>query len=192
MQPPPLLKAASIKQLGYMAYFDIPLMFAGFKNDSVENLHKKFLQKTYQIILDGATDTNLNVQIRNSWTLANMSFVNKASLLDEYLAQEILIISIQYALSNKEKVASNGLRSLGYYLSNINMVHLKTKLITQINKSQQMLHRIPLQTLSVDSLIGIILDNLDSKFPKLAWNSCVALANILDNPSLQGDEVIFS
>jgi len=34
------------------------------------------------------------VQIRNSWTLANMSFVNKASLLDEYLAQEILIISI--------------------------------------------------------------------------------------------------
>jgi hypothetical protein len=55
-----------------------------------------------------------------------------------------------------------------------------------------MLHRIPLQTLSIDSLIGIILDNLDSKFPKLAWNSCVALGNILDNPSLQGNEVIFS
>lgn len=55
-----------------------------------------------------------------------------------------------------------------------------------------MLHRIPLQSLSIDTLIGIILDNLDSKFPKLAWNSCVALANILDNPSFQGNEVIFS
>jgi len=58
-----------------------------------------------------------------------MSFVNKASFLDEYLAQEILIISIQYALSNKEKVASNGLRSLGYYLQNINMTQLKDKFI---------------------------------------------------------------
>ena len=112
-----------------MAYFDIPLMFSGYKGETGENLHKKFLHKTYQIILNAASDTNLNVQIRNSWTLANMSFANKASLLDEYLAQEILIISIQYALSNKEKVASNGLRSLGYYLQNINMVQLKDKFI---------------------------------------------------------------
>jgi hypothetical protein len=47
MQPPPLLKAASLKQLGYMAYFDIPLMFSGYKGESGENLHKKFLQRTY-------------------------------------------------------------------------------------------------------------------------------------------------
>lgn len=46
--------------------------------------------------------------------------------------------------------------------------------------------------LTVDSLILIILDNLDNKSPKIAWNSCVALANILDNPSLQGSEILFS
>ena len=103
-----------------MVYFDISEMLHGYKGpETIENLNIKFLQKTYQIIFDASSDTNLNVQIRNSWTLANMSFINKSSLKDEYLAQEILIISMQYALSNKEKVASNGLRSLGYYLQNI-------------------------------------------------------------------------
>jgi hypothetical protein len=103
--------------LGYMVYFDISEMLHGYKgHETIENLNTKFMQKTYQIIFDAATDSNLNVQIRNSWTLANMSFINKSSLKDEYLAQEILIISMQYALCNKEKVASNGLRSLGYYL----------------------------------------------------------------------------
>lgn len=80
-QPPPLLKAASIKMLGYMVYFDLREMLEGYTGaETLENLNKKFLQKTYQIIFDAATDTNLNVQIRNSWTLANMSFINKASL----------------------------------------------------------------------------------------------------------------
>ena len=125
--PPPLLKAASIKQLGYMVYYD----------GKVFGDIKAFRQKIYQIVLEAATDTNMNVQIRNSWTLANMSFIDKEMLLDEYLAQEALIISIMYALSNKEKVASNGLRSLGYYLRQVDFKMLRDKILTKINKSQQ-------------------------------------------------------
>ena len=37
-----------------------------------------------------------------------------------------------------------------------------------------------------------IIDNLESKSPKIAWNSCVALAKILENPSLDQDEIIYS
>ena len=131
-QLPPLLKAASIKQLGYMVYYD---------GEVFKDL-KAFRQRVYQIILEAANDTNLNVQIRNSWTLANISFIDRDQLEDEYLAQETLIISIMYATSNKEKVASNGLRALGYYLKRANFKVLKEKILVKINKSQQQLHRL--------------------------------------------------
>jgi hypothetical protein len=98
---------------------------------------KAFRQRVYQIVLEAASDTNLNVQIRNSWTLANMSFIDSEQMEDEYLAQETLIISIIYALSNKEKVASNGLRALGYYLKRADFKVLKEKIVPKINKSQQ-------------------------------------------------------
>ena len=70
-----MLKAASIKQLGYMVYYD---------GEVFKDL-KAFRQRVYQIILEAATDTNLNVQIRNSWTLANISFIDRDQMEDEYL-----------------------------------------------------------------------------------------------------------
>ena len=48
------------------------------------------------------------------------------------------------------------------------------------------------RSLSMDTLILIIQENLDNKSPKIAWNSCVALANILNNPTLTGEEILFS
>jgi hypothetical protein len=46
--------------------------------------------------------------------------------------------------------------------------------------------------LTVDGLASIIIGNLDNKSPKIGWNSCVALANILDNPTLTGEEIVYS
>jgi hypothetical protein len=74
------------------------------------------MTQVYQIIFESASDTNINVQMSNSWALANLSFIKKFNISDPYVAQESLMISIQYACSTKEKVVSNGLRSLGYYL----------------------------------------------------------------------------
>jgi len=98
-------------------------------------------------------------------------------------------------MSYKEKVASNGLRALGYYLNKAEFPILREKILSKINMSQQQLHRI--QSLikvpvTVDELATIILSNLDNKSPKIAWNACVALANILDNPFLTGEEILFS
>lgn len=99
-------------------------------------------------------------------------------------------------MSNKEKVASNGLRSLGYYLQFIDIKKLQTKTLPSIKKSHQQMNRLSNslgpRSLSMDTLILIIQENLDNKSPKIAWNSCVALANILNNPTLTGEEILFS
>ena len=82
-----------------------------------------FYNKVYKTVFESSNDNNLNVQIRNSWTLANLSFINKG-FDDDFIAQESLINSVNYSLSNKEKVASNGLRSLGYFIQNYDMQNL--------------------------------------------------------------------
>jgi len=44
----------------------------------------------------------------------------------------------------------------------------------------------------LEELTSIVINNLDNKSPKISWNSCVALANILENPTITGDEAVFS
>ncbi len=51
-----------------MVYFDMSTIIEG---------ESDFKSKVYQIVFEAASDTNLNVQIRNSWTLANVSFIEK-------------------------------------------------------------------------------------------------------------------
>lgn len=67
--------------LGYMVYFDMALILES------KDEEKRFQNKIYQLVFEFAGDGNINVQIRNSWTLANLSFVNKALLQgqDEYM-----------------------------------------------------------------------------------------------------------
>lgn len=47
-------------------------------------------------------------------------------------------------------------------------------------------------TLKIENLILIIQNNLDNKNAKIAWNACVALANVLDNPVLEGNKLLYS
>ncbi|CDW76050.1 heat repeat-containing protein 6-like [Stylonychia lemnae] len=140
---PPLLRAASIKLLGFMVYFD-----NFFKDEEFKN-------KVYQLIFENSNDTNQNIQIRNSWALANVCCLNK-HMTDEYLIREVLICSINYASSNKEKVSSNGIRALGYFLMNIDTQKLVNEVLPSLNKSQILLNRI-----SNTTIIKIKNQNLD-------------------------------
>lgn len=65
-------------------------------------------------------DTNINVQIRNSWTL---SFICSLYPIEEIIKQdsenlEVLVNSCikyaQFTVSNKEKVAASSIRALGF------------------------------------------------------------------------------
>lgn len=46
----------------------------------------QFYNKVYQTIIECSNDTNMNVQVRNSWTLANLCCINKQIYKDDYLA----------------------------------------------------------------------------------------------------------
>lgn len=54
------------------------------------------------------------------------------------------------------------------------------------------MHRLQLRPLSLDTLVLLIQESLESKSPKIAWNACVALANVLANPTLTGKETLFT
>ena len=44
------------------------------------------MNMVYSMIFEFAGDSNINVQIRTSWTIANLNFISKISTKDEYLA----------------------------------------------------------------------------------------------------------
>eukprot|EP00347_Sterkiella_histriomuscorum_P021491 403333793 len=182
---PPLLKAASIKLLGYLVYFDN--LFSDIK----------FKQKAYQLIFENQNDTNQNVQIRNSWALANMCCLDQ-SILDENILREVLISSVNYSLSTKEKVSSNGIRALGYFLKNIDEQVISQRILLEINKSMQLKQRIALSQkqgqnpIDIEAILIVIIQNLDNKSPKISWNSSVALSNLLDNETFNQLSILYS
>lgn len=126
---PPTLKAAVIKLFGYIIYLD------KFRKD------QKFMERLFLYIFDNLSDTNINIQIRNSWALANLCCIQK-DFADPYLIQETLRTSINYAYSNKEKVIANAIRALGYLLANCNIKFLKDEVLPTINKSQVFLNKV--------------------------------------------------
>ena len=111
---PSILKAAAIKTYGYLIQHE--------KGSSL------FTENTYvcQTILGHCLnkkvlgDTNINVQIRNSWTI---SFICSLYPIEDIIRNgdqtlEILVSSCikyaQYFASNKEKVAASSIRALGF------------------------------------------------------------------------------
>ena len=124
--------------------------------------------------------------IRNSWTLANLCYITP-NFNDHYLIQEILRASLNYASTNKEKVIANSLRALGYLLSNTDFNLLEKEILPQLNKSSIFLGKInpaifyhsDKKVLSIDIIFRIISDSILDKSPKISWNACVTLGNII-------------
>jgi len=59
--------------------------------------------------------------IKNSWVLANLcANFTHFELFSTEENQKILLMSLGYCNSNKEKLISNGFRALGFYIKNNN------------------------------------------------------------------------
>ena len=117
---PSILKAAAIKTYGYL-----------IQHEKSENC--LFTDSSYVCtkILGHCLnkkvlgDTNINVQIRNSWTI---SFICSLYPIEDIIKNgeetlEILVSSCikyaQYFASNKEKVAASSIRALGFIAQNL-------------------------------------------------------------------------
>lgn len=175
---PSILKAAAIKTYGYLIQHE--------KGSSLftENSYvcKTILGHCMNKKVLG--DTNINVQIRNSWTI---SFICSLYPIEEIIKNdaetlEVLINSCikyaQYFASNKEKVAASSIRALGFIAQNLITLDYNQK------KGNQPLI---METEAVRSYIKMIVDVIITKLhtqksstPKVIWNLCVAISKIID------------
>ncbi|CAD8114348.1 unnamed protein product [Paramecium primaurelia] len=89
---------------------------------------------------------NVHVLEKSSWAAANLS-----SLVN--LNQEFYQLFLNFGMNNKEKISTNGLRGLGYYLM----------------KCQQAIIN--------QDLINCYANALSSKNPKISWNASTSLHN---------------
>mmetsp|Transcript_24234 Transcript_24234/g.18437 ORF Transcript_24234/g.18437 Transcript_24234/m.18437 type:complete len:260 (-) Transcript_24234:457-1236(-) len=179
--PPAILKAAALKFFGYVVQEGL------FRKDKV------LIPRLFTLAFESAGETNSNVQIRNSWLLANLCCIlvtdggNFAE--DQYLMQEVLRTAVNYAFNSKEKVIANALRALGYLLASIHYPSFAQHTLPTINSSQLYLSKLHPKALkeselTLSTIFQLVLGQLNNKNPKISWNACVALGKILTNPSI--------
>lgn len=78
-----------------------------------------FPKLVYDSVRNNSTEKNNNIMIKNSWVLANLCANLKGfEMFSNEENQEILLMSLSYCNSTKEKLISNGFRALGYFISN--------------------------------------------------------------------------
>jgi hypothetical protein len=114
---PSILKAAAIKTYGYLIQHE--------KGSSLFT-ENHYVSKTilgHCLNKKVLSDSNINVQIRNSWTI---SFICSLYPIDDIIKQKTLDLLVQscikyaqYFASNKEKVAASSIRALGFIAQNL-------------------------------------------------------------------------
>jgi len=130
------------------------------------NSDSKFVDDTITKIILNKPDFSMMVATKNSWALANLAYcLENLSKLSRF--NELTEIAFHYSKSTKEKVCSNGIRALGYILK-------KCDLIDKLKIGKD----------NLDNVLSVIVNKLSVKSPKISWNACVAIANILANEKL--------
>jgi hypothetical protein len=99
---------------------------------------------------------------------------------------------------------SNAIRSLGYLVLNVNYELLKKVLEENLNHMAfsssggiYKLHQEFLQKcnekigITTGDVLKLIIENIENKSPKISWNACVSLGNILRNKSISREEVVY-
>jgi len=125
-------------------------------------------------VITNSHDQNANISIRNSWALANT-----CSVIDDFgliPLNEIIKCCVNYCSFNKEKVVSNAIRALGYLtrkLSYERYKHLEIEITTKSGEKKSG----TIFNVIIENIIGLIMH----KSPKVCWNACVALGNLLQN-----------
>ena len=143
-------------------------VLGGFSELSIFIKSQSFSTKIIDLLIkSGSSVKNFNARIKNSWALAN--WMSKLSDFAENIEKFKPIYEYILSLSEdpKEKISSNGLRSLGYFLKNL-----------PIKQFSIFLTIIPLEKLSKE-LKFMYMKTLSQENHKVLWNCCVSLKNLL-------------
>ena len=159
----PQLKAGSLKTLGTLITHPI------FFRDS------EFVGATLDRVILQAEENNLAVAIRNSWTLANTVFW--ADIIPCHIPiYKLILVAYKYAAHIKDKVCASGIRAIGYLF----------------NRGGDLYKLDPECNIDLENIQRVIVSQLSHKLPKVVWNACVAISYMTQNPSLTGDEYIYT
>jgi len=183
---PSVLKAAVIKTFGYLIQHE--------RGASLFTETEYVCNTILEICLSPQVlaDTNINVYIRNSWTLsficnlfpieaiAQSKFTHMQPAHPTQNLETALDLCTRYAeltASNKEKVAASSIRALGFIAQGL--IQLDGK---QRKGGQQLLPPDSIRRY-VERIIDLIVNKLENQqqsTPKVIWNLCVATSKIID------------
>ncbi|KAK3555756.1 hypothetical protein QTP86_028957, partial [Hemibagrus guttatus] len=161
-----LVKAAAVRALG------VYILFPCLREDVM------FVADTANAILTVLDDRSPNVRAKAAWSLGNLTdtlIVNMETVgldFQEELSDMLLLKMLRSATqasSDKDRIKSNAVRSLGNLLHFLQPVHLSKPAFAQpLDQAMRAL---------IDTAIG------DATM-KVRWNACYALGNAFQNPAL--------
>jgi hypothetical protein len=153
-----ILKQPLLRLLGKICTFHFFVSVEGFP------------RIVFNILTSNSSEKNTNIMIKNSWVLANLCANQEAcKSFGLEINQELLLMSLNYCFSNKEKIVSNGFRALGYFISNNTDEVLCQLPALKNHKSDQI----------VKGLKEVYLRSFTHSSVKVCWNVCVSLSNIM-------------
>ncbi|XP_072164191.1 HEAT repeat-containing protein 6-like [Diadema setosum] len=159
------VKAASVRALGVF------VLYPCLRQDVL------FVADTANAILNSLQDSSVNVRMRATWSLGNLSdamLINLESGDDGFVSQfsdlllQRLFEAAIHAAGDHDKVKSNAVRALGMLVRFI-QPHTLAK------SSFQAL---------IEKAVHALLKNINGGAVKVRWNACYALGNLFRNPHL--------
>jgi len=146
-----IVKVAYVKLIGHMSF--------------CETFHREDIMTIAYLNLRTILKESkgINTLVRCSWALSNWCNVETflTGLTTEQLSETFSSL-LDFARSDREKIASNGTRGIGMYIRNLPKA---TPLVR------------------TDEVEKLMIANINHKSPKVSWNCSVALRNILKSPN---------
>lgn len=130
----------------------------------------------------------------NSWSVANVCCSVNLDILQLDHIVQLLILALNYSSSTKEKVLSSSTRALGYIISKCSLGNKLPDVIQWINENQDLisgcsqlskLKFIKDNQLTVNNIVGILVEKLHNTSPKIVWNVWVSISNILEQQNIR-------
>lgn len=137
--------------------------------------------------------------IRTSWAIANVCSITQDFSAKPEITQKLTYFSLNYMVNAKEKIVSNAIRAFGQILERVDIDKFQEEVIEKINAHADTISKINAKVFNdpfysptpgekkiyLETILRIILRNIEHQSPKIVWNSCVAVGNAVTNPSFK-------
>lgn len=129
-------------------------------------------------MFDCRSETSNILQVRNSQATKELCtyLLRSPEFYKPQMAKVIKLyrVIMTYAVSSRDKVTANAIRTLGYFLSQIDIAHFQQELEQDTQAAN-----------FTSAIKRALMAGLRNKSPKVTWNSCIAIGKTIRNPTLR-------